>query len=58
MKVEEGSEIIFNGRWWYVQEIFPSYDGVAKYDECAIIDQDGDERVIFIRQIDTVLNPR
>lgn len=58
MKVKEGDEIIFNGRWWIVQEIFTAYDGVANYDECAIVDEDGDEKIIFCRQIDTVLTNR
>ena len=55
MKIEEGTEVVFKGKWWIVQELCPSYDGVAAYDEVVIADEDGDEKIIFINQIDTVL---
>lgn len=47
MKIEEGTEIVFKGKWWIVQEIIE--------DEAVIVDEDGDEKIIFINQIDTVL---
>lgn len=55
MKIEEGTEVVFKGKWWIVQELCPSYDGIAAYDEVVIADEDGDEKIIFINQIDTVL---
>lgn len=55
MKIEEGTEIVFKGKWWIVQEYVPSYDGIARFDEVVIVDEDGDEKIVFAHQIDTVL---
>jgi len=54
MKINVGEEVVFNKRWWIVQELYPSYDGVAAYDECLIVDEDGEERIIFTNCIDAV----
>ena len=55
MKIEEGTEVVFKGKWWIVQELCSSYDGLAAFDEVVIADEDGDEQVVFINQIDVVL---
>ena len=55
MKIEEGTEVVFKGKWWIVQEFCPSYDGLAAFDEVVLVDEDGDEQVVFINQIDSVL---
>jgi hypothetical protein len=47
MEIKEGTEIVFNGAWWIVDQIID--------DEVVIIDQDGDEKVLFIKQIDTII---
>jgi hypothetical protein len=54
MKIEEGDEIVFNNKWWIVSELYPNYDGVAAYDECLIMDEDGEERIILANCIDAV----
>jgi hypothetical protein len=55
MKIEEGTEVVFKGKWWIVQEFCASYDGLASFDEVVLVDEDGDEQVVFINQIDSVL---
>jgi hypothetical protein len=55
MKIEEGTEVVFKGKWWIVQEFCPSYDGIEGFDEVVIVDEDGEEKVAFVYQIDTVL---
>jgi hypothetical protein len=55
MKIEEGTEVVYKGKWWIVQELCAAYDGVNVYDEIVIVDEDGEERVVFAHQIDMVL---
>ena len=47
MEIKEGTQIIFKGQWWIVEKIIEN--------EAVIVDQEGDEQVIFINQIDTIL---
>ena len=47
MEIKEGTQIIFKGEWWIVEKIIEN--------EAVIVDQEGDEQVIFINQIDTIL---
>lgn len=47
MEIKEGTQIIFKGQWWIVEQIIEN--------EAVIVDQEGDEQVIFINQIDTIL---
>lgn len=53
MEIKEGDEVVYSGKWWIVQEIFPDMAGLG--DECAIIDEDGEEKIVFTRHIDHVL---
>ena len=48
MEIKEGTQIIFKGQWWIVEKIIENEVAV-------IVDQEGDEQVIFINQIDTIL---
>lgn len=47
MEIKEGTQIIFKGEWWIVEKIIEN--------EAFLVDQEGDEQVIFINQIDTIL---
>jgi len=47
MEIKEGTQIIFKGQWWIVEKIIEN--------QAVIVDQEGDEQVIFINQIDTIL---
>ena len=54
-EVNVGDEVVYKGKWWIVQELFTSYDGDNEYDECSIVDEDGDEKIVFTRLLDSIL---
>ena len=54
-EVNVGDEVVYKGKWGIVQELFTSYDGDNEYDECSIVDEDGDEKIVFARLLDSIL---